>query len=54
MSTITTGRDGIQYIHTNVLVPTHLRDFARSEGLSMSQILREGLEKEMNTRGGRS
>jgi len=40
------GLDGIEYSSTHVLVPTHLKDFAKGHRVSMSKILREGLERE--------
>ncbi len=45
MGTTTIGKDGIEYIHTNVLIPRYLRDFARMEGISMSRLLKNSLEK---------
>jgi post-segregation antitoxin (ccd killing protein) len=47
MGTITIGRNGVEYIHINVILPRQLRDFARNEGLSMSGLLRESLERKI-------
>lgn len=45
MSTITIGRDGVEFVHTNVIVPRHLRDLAKKQGVSMSKELRTALEE---------
>jgi post-segregation antitoxin (ccd killing protein) len=47
MGTITIGKDGVEYVHTNVIVPRHLRDLAKEQGVSMSHELRAALEKKM-------
>lgn len=54
MSTITIGKNGIVYVHTNVILPRNLKDFAKEQGISMSHELRTSLEKKMkegNARG---
>ncbi|MCK9593391.1 MAG: hypothetical protein M0Q91_15405 [Methanoregula sp.] len=43
MSTIR-GADGGEYEGTHVLVPVHLKSFAKQNRISMSRVLREGLE----------
>jgi|GEM_PF-7006956 hypothetical protein len=48
MVTITIGKDGVEYIHTNVSIPRQLRDLAKERGVSISQELREALEKKIN------
>jgi post-segregation antitoxin (ccd killing protein) len=47
MTTITIGKDGVEFIHTNVIVPRHLRDLAKERGISMSHELRTALEKKV-------
>ena len=47
MSTITVGKDGVEFIHTNVIVPRYLRDLAKEHGISLSKELRTALEKKM-------
>lgn len=47
MGTITIGKDGVEFIHTNVIIPRPLRDFAKERGISMSHELRTALEKMM-------
>ncbi|WP_048068235.1 type II toxin-antitoxin system CcdA family antitoxin [Methanoregula boonei] len=47
MVTVTIGKDGIEYIHTNVSIPRQLRDLAKELGVSMSQELRTALEKKV-------
>lgn len=47
MVTITIGKDGIEYIHTNVSIPRQLRDQAKVQGVSMSYELRTALEKKV-------
>ena len=47
MTTITIGKDGVEFIHTNVIVPRHLRDLAKERGISLSKELRTALEKKM-------
>ena len=44
MVTITIGRGGVEFIHTNVTVPRYLRDLAKDQGISLSGTLREALE----------
>jgi len=48
MSTITIGKDGVEFIHTNVIVPRHLRDLAKERGISLSKELRQALEEKLN------
>ena len=48
MGTITIGRDGVEFVHTNVIVPRHLRDLAKKRGVSMSKELRTALETRMD------
>jgi len=47
MVTLTIGKDGIEYIHTNVSIPRQLRDLAKEQGVSMSHELRTALEKKV-------
>lgn len=47
MSTITIGRDGVEFVHTNVIIPRRLRDLAKKRGVSMSKELRRALEKKI-------
>jgi hypothetical protein len=47
MVTVTIGKDGVEYIHTNVSIPRYIRDFAKEKGVSMSYELRIALEKKM-------
>jgi post-segregation antitoxin (ccd killing protein) len=47
MVTVTIGKDGVEYIHTNVSIPRQLRDLAKERGVSMSQELRIALETKM-------
>ncbi|MDD5189012.1 MAG: hypothetical protein PHF57_12475 [Methanoregula sp.] len=47
MGTITIGKDGVEFIHTNVIVPRYLRDFAKDQDISMSRELRVALETKM-------
>jgi post-segregation antitoxin (ccd killing protein) len=47
MTTITIGKDGVEFVHTNVIVPRRLRDLAKEQGISMSHELRAALEKKM-------
>jgi post-segregation antitoxin (ccd killing protein) len=47
MGTITIGRNGVEFVHTNVIVPRHLRDLAKERGVSMSRELRTALETKM-------
>jgi post-segregation antitoxin (ccd killing protein) len=51
MSTITVGRNGVEFVHTNVIVPRYLRDFAKERGVSMSLELRTALEKKVAKAG---
>jgi len=51
MTTITIGNDGIEFIHTSVMIPRQLRDCAKTQGLSCSKILQEALEKKLNLKG---
>ena len=54
MTTITIGKDGVEFVHTNVIVPRYLRDLAKEQGISMSHELRAVLEKKTkkgNARG---
>ncbi|MFZ0004693.1 MAG: hypothetical protein ABSG06_10150 [Methanoregula sp.] len=44
MVTVTTGKDGVEYIHTNVSIPRQLRDEAKDRGISLSKELRKALE----------
>jgi post-segregation antitoxin (ccd killing protein) len=44
MVTLTIGKDGVEYIHTNVSIPRQLRDLAKEQGVSMSHELRKALE----------
>jgi post-segregation antitoxin (ccd killing protein) len=44
MTTITIDRNGVEFIHTNVLVPRNLRDLAKEQGVSLSKTLNEALE----------
>lgn len=44
MKTITIGRNGVEFIHTNVMVPRNLRDLAKERGVSLSKTLKEALE----------
>jgi post-segregation antitoxin (ccd killing protein) len=53
MSTITIGKDGVEFIHTNVIVPRHLRDLARERGISLSKELRQALEEKLNRGSGK-
>lgn len=50
MVTVTIGKDGVEYIHTNVSIPRQLRDLAKEQGVSMSRELRTALENKI-TRG---
>ena len=47
MVTLTIGKDGVEYIHTNVSIPRQLRDLAKERGVSMSHELRTALEKKV-------
>ena len=47
MVTVTIGKDGIEYIHTNVSIPRQLRDLAKEQGVSMSHELRTALERKV-------
>ena len=47
MPTISTGRDGTEYIHTNVLVTQEMKDFVAQHNMSMSKLLRMCLQKRM-------
>lgn len=47
MGTITIGRGGVEFVHTNVLIPRHLRDLAKKLGVSMSKELRTALEEKI-------
>lgn len=45
MPTITIGkRDGIARENTCISIPTDLKTFARTQKISMSEVLRQGLE----------
>ena len=52
MVTITTRSDGVELIHTNVMIPRRLRDCAKTQGLSCSKILEEALEQKMKLGSG--
>jgi post-segregation antitoxin (ccd killing protein) len=47
MTTITIGRNGVEFIHTNVMVPRNLRDLAKERGVSLSKTLKEALEQKL-------
>jgi post-segregation antitoxin (ccd killing protein) len=51
MVTLTIGKDGVEYIHTNVSIPRQLRDLAKEHGVSMSHELRIALEKKIKKGG---
>jgi hypothetical protein len=44
MTTVTTTLNGVEYVHTHVIVPRELKKFAKESGISMSKTLREALE----------
>jgi hypothetical protein len=47
MPTITVSKDGVEWIHTNVMIPRHLRDHAKERGVSLSGELKNALERIM-------
>lgn len=47
MVTITIGKDGVEYVHTNVSIPRQLRDLAKKQGVSISKELKTVLEKKV-------
>lgn len=51
MTTITIGNDGIEFIHTSVMIPRQLRECAKAQGISCSKVLKEALEQKMNLKG---
>lgn len=50
MSTITIGKDGVEQVHTTVIIPRDLRDKAKERGVSLSSELRKALEKKLKTK----
>ena len=52
MGTITIGKDGVEQIHTTVIIPRNLRDEAKKQGVSMSSELRKVLEKDLKIMAG--
>ena len=40
-------RDGVEYVHTSVMVPRNLRDAARENKVSISGCLKRALESEL-------
>jgi len=52
MPTIFRNRDGVVFVHTNVILPRYLREFARQNRISMSGLLRQCLEEKMFALGG--
>jgi hypothetical protein len=47
MGTITIGKDGVEYVHTNIIIPRRLKDLAKERGISLSKELRTVLEMKM-------
>ena len=45
------NREGVENVHTSVVVPAHLHEFARHEGVSLSGTLRNALEKKYRENG---
>lgn len=47
MTTITVNQEGVEFIHTNVILPRNLRDQAKENRISLSRTLREALETKL-------
>ncbi len=47
MTLVFTDREGMEYVHTSVMVPRELRDAARKNKISISACLKHALELEL-------